>query len=137
MPSTSLSQRVMRLRGVVRLRSTRGRDKCAMAHNLGPTSQDNPRPRLPRPALRIKAFLEDHCGRRRALITDYSQYGLSLYRAPGVELDARVTVELPSGERLPMRVAWVRGSEAGVRFLGPLVPGHPVMRLLDEAAKTL
>jgi hypothetical protein len=23
-----------------------------------------------------------------------------------------------------------------VRFLGPIVAGHPVMRLLDEAAKT-
>jgi hypothetical protein len=101
MPSTSLSQRVMRLRGVVRLRSTRGRDKCAMAHNLGPTSQDNPRPRLPRPALRIKAFLEDHCGRRRVLITEYSQYGLSLGRVAGAELDERVTVELRVGRSAP------------------------------------
>jgi hypothetical protein len=53
----------------------------------------------------------------------------------GVELDERVTVELRSGERLPMRVVWVRGSEAGVRFLGPVVLGHPVMRFLGEATK--
>jgi hypothetical protein len=108
-----------------------------MAHNHpGPTSHDADKPRLPRPALHIKAFLDDHRGRRRVLITDYSQYGLSLLRVAGVELDERVTVELRSGDRLPMRVVWVKGAEAGVRFLGPIVPGHPVMRLLDEAART-
>jgi hypothetical protein len=106
-----------------------------MAHNPGPTSHDAPKLRVLRPALRIKAFLEDHRGRRRVLITDYSQYGLSLGRVAGVELDERVTVELRSGDRLPMRVVWVRGAEAGVRFLGPIVSGHPLMRLLDEAAK--
>jgi PilZ domain len=109
-----------------------------MAHNHpGPTSHDAPKPRLARAALRIKAFLEDHRGRRRVLITDYSQYGLSLARVAGVELDGRVTVELRSGDRLPMRVVWVRGAEAGVRFLGPIVAGHPVMRLLDEAKRHL
>jgi hypothetical protein len=106
-----------------------------MAHNPGPTSHDAHRLRPRRPAVHIRAFLEDRHGRRRILITDYSEYGLSLDRTAAVELDERVTVELRSGERLPMRVAWVRGAEAGLRFLGPIVPGHPVMRLLDEAAK--
>jgi hypothetical protein len=105
-----------------------------MAHP-GSTNTETHKPRRPWPALRIKASLEDHRGQRRVLVTDYSQYGLTLVRTAGVRLDERVTVELGSGERLPMRVAWVRGPEAGLRFLGPLIPGHPVMRLLDDAAK--
>jgi hypothetical protein len=106
-----------------------------MAHNPGPTSHYAHRPRRRRPVVYIRAFLEDRRGRRRILITDYSQYGLSLCRVAGVELDERVTVELRSGERLPMRVAWVRGGEAGVRFLGPIAPGHQITDLLGEAAK--
>jgi hypothetical protein len=107
-----------------------------MAHNPGPTTHDAHKLRRHPPA-RIKAFLEDHHGRRPVLITDYSRYGLSLARAAGVELDERVTIELQSGERLPMRVVWVKGSEAGLNFLGPIASGHPVMHVLDEAAKRL
>ena len=73
--------------------------------------------------------------RCRIEITDYSQHGLSLDRATGVELDERVTVELASGRRLPMRVAWVKGTAAGVRFVGPIMSEHGVMRWLDEAVK--
>jgi hypothetical protein len=107
-----------------------------MAHNPGPTTHDAHEQGRLAPA-RIKAFLEDHHGRRHVLITDYSRYGLNLERAAGVDLDERVTVELLSGERLPMRVVWVRGSEAGLNFLGPIASGHPVMHVLDEAAKKL
>jgi hypothetical protein len=106
-----------------------------MVNNHRLVSQHANRPRRSRRAVRIDAALEDHRGRRRILITAYSQHGLSLGRVAGVELDERVTVELRSGERLPMRVVWVRAGEAGVRFLGPIVLGYPVMRLLDEAAK--
>jgi hypothetical protein len=75
-------------------------------------------------------------GRCRIEITDYSQHGLSLDRATGLEIDERVTVELQSGRRLPMRVAWVEGTAAGVRFLGPIMSEHAVLRWLDEAVKT-
>jgi hypothetical protein len=76
-------------------------------------------------------------GGKRSLIeiTSYSQHGLSLDRAAGIEPDERVTVELLSGLRLPMRVVWMRDGEAGLRFLGPIAPGQTVMRLLDRAAR--
>jgi hypothetical protein len=75
-------------------------------------------------------------GRCRIEITHYSQHGLSLDRATGLEIDERVTVELQSGRRLPMRVAWVEGTAAGVRFLGPIMSEHAVLRWLAEAVKT-
>jgi hypothetical protein len=106
-----------------------------MAHNPGPTSHDAHNPRLPRPAVRISAYLEAGGRRRRILITEYSPLGLTLDRTAGIELDERVTVELRWGQRLPVRVVWVRGEKAGVRFLGPIVPGHPVLQLLELAAK--
>jgi hypothetical protein len=34
-----------------------------------------------------------------------------------------------------MRVVWVKGSAAGLRFLDPIAPGHTVMRSLDQAAR--
>ena len=106
-----------------------------MAHNPGPTSHDTSELRPPRHAVRISAFLRAG-GRRRSIeITNYSVYGLTLDRAAGIELDERVTIELRSGQRLPMRVVWVQGGEAGVRFLGAIAPEHTVMRLLDEAAR--
>jgi hypothetical protein len=75
-------------------------------------------------------------GRRRSIeITNYSVEGLSVDRAAGIELDERVTIELRSGERLPMRVVWIKGGEAGVRFLAAIAREHTVMRSLDKAAK--
>jgi hypothetical protein len=68
-------------------------------------------------------------------IVDYSPYGPRLERASGIEPDERVTVQLRSGLRLPMRVVWVVGSTAALRFLGPIAPGHNAMRSLDEAAR--
>jgi hypothetical protein len=46
-----------------------------------------------------------------------------------------VTIELPCGLRLPMMVLWVEKDRAGLGFLGPIAPGHTVMRSLEEAAK--
>ena len=106
-----------------------------MAHRRGPTRHDAPKLRQPLHPVPINAFLHVRGGRCRIEITDYSQHGLSFDRATGVELDERVTVELRSGRRLPMRVAWVKGTTAGVRFLGPIMSEHAVMRWLDEAVK--
>jgi hypothetical protein len=89
--------------------------------------------RSPQP-VHISAYLEDRRGRHRVLITAYSALGLILDRAPGLELDERVTVELRSGDRLPTRVVWVRRAKARVRFLGSIAQGHPVPQLLEEAA---
>ena len=33
-----------------------------------------------------------------------------------------------------MIVLWVKEGRAGVRFLGPIAPGHTVMRWLDQSA---
>src|SRR5262245_51400721 len=106
-----------------------------MVHSPGPTSHDASELRPPRHAVRIGAFLRA-AGRRRSVeITNYSVYGLSHDRAAGIEPDERVTIELRSGQRLPMRVVWVQREEAGVRFLGAIAPDHTVMRSLDEAAR--
>jgi PilZ domain len=90
--------------------------------------------RSPRHAVRVRAVLHAHGTRRRIDIIDYSQHGFKLERAAGIEPQDRVTVELPSGQRLPMIVLWVEESRAGVRFLGPIAPGHTVMRWLDQSA---
>jgi hypothetical protein len=106
-----------------------------MVQNPGATSRDARKPRPSRHAIRIRALLETGRKRRLVEITNYSQHGLSLDRAAGIEPDERVTVELLSGLRLPMRVVWMRDGEAGLRFLGPIAPGQTVMRLLDQAAR--
>ena len=110
--------------------------------NAGPRPIHNLGRRAPRAsygnanyAVRISALLRAG-GRRRSIeITNYSVHGLRLDRAAGIELDERVTIELRSGQRLPMRVVWIKGGEAGVRFLAAIAPEHPVMHSLDEAAR--
>src|SRR4029077_6611389 len=106
-----------------------------MVHKSGPTSHDGHGRPTPKYPVRTGAVLD--AGGKRSLIdiTGYSQHGLSLDRAAGVEPDERVTVELLSGLRLPMRVVWMRDGEAGLRFIGPIAPGQTVMRLLDQAAR--
>jgi hypothetical protein len=102
-----------------------------MMNSPGPESRDT---RSAQP-VHINAYLEGDRGRQRILIIECSQLGLILDRTSGLELNEPVTVELRSGQRLPMRVIWVRGSQAGVRFLGPIAPAHPVLQLLEAAAK--
>jgi hypothetical protein len=85
--------------------------------------------------MRVRAVLHAHGRSRRIDIIDYSQHGFKLDRAAGIGPHERVTVELPSGQRLPMRVVWIKGGEAGVRFLATIAPEHTVMRWLDEAAR--
>jgi hypothetical protein len=100
-----------------------------MAHDLGPTSHDASELRQRRHAVRVSAFLRAG-GRRRSIeITSYSVDGFD--RAAGIELDQRVIIELRSGERLPMRVVWIKGGEAGVCFLAAMAREHTVMRSLD------
>ena len=82
----------------------------------------------------IKATLHARGSRRRIDIVDYSPRGLELERTSDIEPYERVTVELPSGLRLPMMVLWVEAVSTGLRFLGSIEPGHMVMRSLDEAA---
>jgi hypothetical protein len=84
--------------------------------------------------VRIKVVLHSQGTSRRIDIIDYSQHGFKLEPASGIEPHKRVTVELPSGQRLPMIVLWVKEGRAGVRFLGPIAPGHTVMQWLDQAA---
>jgi len=100
----------------------------------GPQPSSYKARRSPRHAVRVRAVLHAHGKHRRIDIIDYSQHGFKLQRVSGIEPDERVTVELPSGQRLPMIVLWVKEGRAGVRFLGPIAPGHTVMRWLDQSA---
>jgi hypothetical protein len=84
-------------------------------------------------SLDIAALLHAHGKCRSIKITHHTRHGLRLERASGLKPEEHVTVELRSGMRLPMRVTWVKGTSVGLRFLGPIAPGHPVMRLLVEA----
>jgi hypothetical protein len=106
-----------------------------MAHHQGPTDHDVREPRHQRRSVRIRALLEAGGKRRLVEITNYSPHGVNLDGAAAIEPDERVTVELLSGQRLPMRVIWVIDGSANLRFLGPIASGHPVMRLLDQAAR--
>jgi len=45
-----------------------------------------------------------------------------------------VTVELLSGHRIPVEVVWAISTQIGVRFLGPIQPGHPALMALEKAA---
>jgi hypothetical protein len=106
-----------------------------MAHNQGLTGNDVRVPRHHRQPVRLKATLHAYGGSRRVEIVDYSPHGLGLERVSGIQPQERVTVELPAGLRLPMMVLWVEDGRAGLRFLGPIAPGHTVVRSLEEAAR--
>jgi PilZ domain-containing protein len=107
-----------------------------MAHNQGPTGHAVRVPRHHRQPVRMKATLHAYSGSHRVEIIDYSPHGLGLERVSGIQPQERLTVELPSGLRLPMMVLWLEDGRAGLRFLGPIAPGHTVMRLLEEAARS-
>jgi hypothetical protein len=100
----------------------------------GPQSGGYRARRSPRHPVYVRAILQAHGTCHRIHIVDYSQHGFRLERVSGIEPQQRVTVELPSGQRLPMLVLWVKEDRAGVRFLGPIAPGHTVMRWLDQSA---
>ena len=63
---------------------------------------------------------------------DYSRGGLRIDRAFEVAVGEHVTVELLSGHRIPVEVVWAVGAQIGVRFLGPIQPGHPAMVALEK-----
>ena len=81
----------------------------------------------------IHARLVGHDHRCSATILDYSTNGLRLIDTFAVGIG--VTIELLTGHRLPVVVTWVVGSQVGVRFLGPIAPGHPTLLALDAAAE--
>ena len=86
--------------------------------------------------VRIPALLDRHDGlSRTVVIVDYSRGGLHIDRAFGIAVGEHVTVELLSGHRLPVEVMWAVSTQIGVKFLGPIPPGHPAMVALDGAAK--
>jgi PilZ domain len=83
----------------------------------------------------IHAQLVGHNHRCSATILDYSTNGLRLIDTFAVGIGERVTIDLLTGHRLPVVVTSVVGSQVGVRFLGPIAPGHPTLLALDAAAK--
>jgi hypothetical protein len=111
-----------------------GGGPMSKVHNGALSATISRKRRHPYP-LRIKALLHAGGERRLIEITNYSRQGLSLKGAAGIELGERVTVELLSGQRLPVMAVWVQDGRANARFLGPLASGHTVMRWLREAAR--
>ena len=83
----------------------------------------------------IHARLVGHDHRCSAIVLDYSTNGLRLIDTFAVGIGERVTIDLLTGHRLPVVVTWVVGSQVGVRFVGPIVPGHPALLALDAAAE--
>jgi PilZ domain len=83
----------------------------------------------------IHARLVGHDHRCSATILDYSTNGLRLTDTFAVGIGERVTIDLLTGHRLPVVVTWVVGSQVGVRFVGPIAPGHPALLALDAAAE--
>jgi hypothetical protein len=72
---------------------------------------------------------------RRGTIVDYSRNGLCLEGVFAVAPGERVTIVLLTGHRLPVVVAWAAGSRVGVRFVGSIAPGHPVLLEFEAAAE--
>jgi hypothetical protein len=83
----------------------------------------------------IKALLYAGAEPRFIEIKHYTRDGLTFNCARCIDPGKRVTIELLSGQRLPVRVVWVKDGEVDVRFLSPLASGHTVMRWLREAAR--
>jgi hypothetical protein len=83
----------------------------------------------------LRALLVGHGLCRSVTILDYSTSGLRLVDIFAIGVGERVTIELLTGHRLPVVVAWAVGSQIGVRFVGPIVPGHPALLVLDAAAE--
>ena len=83
----------------------------------------------------LPALLLGHGLCSSVTIRDYSMRGLCLDGAFGFETRERVTVELLTGQRLPVVVAWSKGTEIGVRFVGPITSGHPALLALEMAAE--
>jgi hypothetical protein len=107
---------------------------CFMAHP-GSSERAAQGFKLSRHSVGIRAILHARGAReQRIQIVEYSSHGLRLKHASGIEPDDHVTIKLGSGLRLPMRVVWVSGSSAAVRFLALIEPDHAVMRELDEEA---
>ena len=72
---------------------------------------------------------------RDVIILNYSPRGLHLIDSSENRVGRRVTIELTTGHRLPVVVASVDGSQAVVRFVGAIAPGHPALQALDDAAR--
>jgi hypothetical protein len=83
----------------------------------------------------LRALLVGHGFCRGVTILDYSTSGLRLADTFALAVGERVTVELLTGHRLPVVVAWAVGSQMEVRFVGQIVPGHPALLPLDAAAE--
>ena len=109
-------------------------DECAMAGHNDPTSHE--RAAYTRQRVQLRALLIGHGRASSVTIRDYSLRGLRLEGARGFAPSERVTVELLTGHRLPVVVAWLHGTDVGVRFVGPIAPGNPALQALEAAADT-
>jgi hypothetical protein len=71
----------------------------------------------------LRALLVGHGFCRGVTILDYSTSGLRLADTFALAVGERVTVELLTGHRLPVVVAWAVGSQMEVRLLVRLCRG--------------
>lgn len=107
-----------------------------------PDSSPSPEPerqslrrRDPRHPVRATALAYCHGRFQTVRIVDYSAGGMQLQGCFGATVGDEMTVELLSGHRLAGKVAWSMGSRLGVRFLQPLEADHPVLAILEKAAR--
>jgi hypothetical protein len=90
------------------------------------TSSENRR-RFKRLPMRAPVVVH-HGGRfQSAKITEYSAGGLQLDGTFGLFPSDTIEVALPSGTRLPGKVAWALGRRVGIVFPHPLSASHPAM----------
>jgi hypothetical protein len=102
---------------------------------LPPDERSSVRRRDERHPIRATALAYCHGRFQTVRIVDFSAGGLQLQGCFGVGVGDDITVELLSGHRLAAKVAWSMGSRLGVRFLQALDADHPVLAVLEQAAR--
>jgi hypothetical protein len=93
------------------------------------------RRRYPRRPVHVSALIHAHGLCRSVTIVDYTPLGLRLKGTFGIAAGDRITVELLTGDRLPLVVAWAMGSEVGAEFVGPTRSEHPAIVALEDAVQ--
>lgn len=67
-----------------------------------------------------------------AALLDISSFGCRLGEVPALETGGRIWLRLPGAAPIQATVIWLRGDEAGCRFVEPI--GQPLMRSLLPGA---
>jgi hypothetical protein len=80
------------------------------------STDDGPRPRMPRVQVRCIAFVREGAATNRAVVANISQGGLSVESENPLTVDSDVTVSLPGLPPQGAVVRWVDGKRYGISF---------------------